>query len=71
MEGHTKVNLSGFSELASVKGVNILKAHMQDIQDLPVGVGLFHETERYRPKPTETGSKNANRGSINYIYTIV
>ena len=34
-------------------------------------VGLFHETERYRPKPTETGPKNANRGPINYIYTIV
>ena len=34
-------------------------------------VGLFHETERYRPKPTETGPKNANNGPNNYIYYCV
>ena len=40
-------------------------------QSMCFKVGLFHKTERYRPKPVETGPKNTNRGPINYIYTIV
>ena len=28
--------------------------------------GSFHETEQYRPKPTETAPKNANNVPNNY-----